>query len=75
VHRGPLKDLLASRDGITVSEGLQQAPGGVWERAYHITLRLQPEELIHTAFGLTLEDMAQGVPKKFTPAVVKVMKI
>jgi len=70
-----LKDLLASRDGITVSEGLQQAPGGVWERAYQITLRLQPEERIHTAFGLTLADVAQRVSKIFTPAVAKVMKI
>jgi len=69
-----LRDLLASHHGISVREGLQQAPGGTWERAYQITLRLQPEERIHTAFGLTLADVAQKVSKIFTPAVAKVMK-
>mmetsp|Transcript_14570 Transcript_14570/g.32102 ORF Transcript_14570/g.32102 Transcript_14570/m.32102 type:complete len:493 (-) Transcript_14570:209-1687(-) len=69
-----LRDLLASRDGVVVTEALQQTSGGLWERAYQITLRLHPEERMKTAFGLSLSHVAEAVADKFIPAVSKIMK-
>lgn len=70
-----LSELIASQDGISVQEKLQQSSSGSWERAYFVSLRLHSAERIREAFGLSLEEVAQAVTMTFMPNLSRIMKI
>jgi len=70
-----LSELISSREGISVRESLQQSASGSWERAYSVTLKLQPAERISEAFGLRLEDIAAVVTSTFIPHLSRIMKM
>ena len=70
-----LMELIASKDGIAVTETLQQAGNGTWERAYHVRLKFHSKGRIADAFGLTLEDIAAAVAGKFIPKLSTTMKM
>ena len=70
-----LSELIASRGGIAVRETLERGSSGSWERAYHVTLKLQSAERISEAFGLKLEDIAAVVSTSFIPILSKTMKM
>ncbi len=70
-----LSELIASRDGISVRESLQQSANGSWERGYVVTLKLQPAERISEAFGLRLEDIAAVVTSTFIPNLSRIMNM
>jgi len=67
-------ELIASHEGISVRESLQQATSGSWERAYYVTLKLHSSERIMEAFGLQLEDIATVVSDSFYKLLNKTMK-
>jgi len=69
-----LMELIASHEGISVRESLQQATSGSWERAYYVTLKLHSSERIMEAFGLQLEDIATVVSDSFYKLLNKTMK-
>jgi DNA-directed RNA polymerase I subunit RPA1 len=69
-----LMDLLASHEGITIRETLEASVGSNWDRCYYVTLKLHPAERIMEAFGLSLEDIASVVTKRFIPRLAFVMK-
>lgn len=70
-----LSELISSQNGISVRESLQQSDSGSWERAYHVTLKLQPAERIKEAFGIKLEDVAAVVTSVFIPTLSRIMKL
>ena len=70
-----LMELIASKDGIAVTETLQQAGNGTWERAYHVRLKFHSKGRMADAFGLTLEDIAAAVAGKFIPKLSTTMKM
>ena len=70
-----LMELIASHDGITVIESIQQGSAGTWERAYQIKLKLHSLERIREAFELTVEEIALIVSSKFLPNIIRIMKI
>lgn len=70
-----LNEFIASSQGITTKETLTRGDNGEWQRAYFVTLKLHPAERIHTAFGLTLRDIANVVAKSFVPILAYQMKL
>ena len=70
-----LMELISEKDGISVTETLQQSGGGSWERAYHVRLTFHSKERISEAFGLDLEDIASVVAEKFIPKLSYHMKL
>ena len=70
-----LSELISSSGGISVRESLQQSASGSWERAYSVTLKLQPVERISEAFGLKLEDIAAVVTSTLIPNLSRIMKM
>mmetsp|Transcript_4193 Transcript_4193/g.5837 ORF Transcript_4193/g.5837 Transcript_4193/m.5837 type:complete len:1860 (+) Transcript_4193:393-5972(+) len=67
-------ELIASQNGISVTESLQQNEGGFWERAYQITLKFHSAERIKEAFGLSLENIAAVISIDLLPSISKLMK-
>ena len=70
-----LNELIAGQQGVAVLETLSRSEGGIWERAYHVTLKFHPEERIKEAFGLSLHDIAKVVSKSFVPSLAHQMKL
>ena len=70
-----LNELIAAKEGVTTTETLMRGDSGVWQRAYIVTLKLHPAERIKTAFGLTLQDIAQVVAKTFVTGLSYQMKL
>lgn len=70
-----LSEIISSRNGISVKESLQQSASGSWERAYAVTLKLQPAERICEAFGLELEEIAAVITSTFIPTLSRIMKM
>mmetsp|Transcript_27715 Transcript_27715/g.66796 ORF Transcript_27715/g.66796 Transcript_27715/m.66796 type:complete len:1765 (-) Transcript_27715:143-5437(-) len=70
-----LNELIAGHHGVSVRETLVNGGGGMWQRAYYVVLKLHPAERIKTAFGLSLQDIAQVVSKSFVPALSYQMKL
>lgn len=69
-----LMELIANKNGISVTETLEQSPEGSWERAYYVTIKLHPAERINEAFGLKLEDIAGKMNRNFISLLTKAMK-
>mmetsp|Transcript_20478 Transcript_20478/g.41728 ORF Transcript_20478/g.41728 Transcript_20478/m.41728 type:complete len:1306 (+) Transcript_20478:393-4310(+) len=70
-----LMEVIASHDGIAVTETLQPGGNGTWERAYHVRLNFHSKERISEAFGLTLEDVAGVIASRFIPKLSTIMKM
>jgi DNA-directed RNA polymerase I subunit RPA1 len=70
-----LNELIGAHQGITVRDTLLRDAGGTWQRAYYVSLKLHKAERIKTAFGLTLDDIAQVVGSTFIPALNFQMKL
>ena len=69
-----LMELIAGHKGVAVTETLMLGDTGEWQRAYHVILKLHPEERIKAAFGLSLEDVAVSMERKFVPVLKRSMK-
>lgn len=69
-----LKELIASKGGITVRERLEQSTSGSWDRAYHVSLKLHPAERIFEAFGIEIKDIAAVITQVLIPGLAKLMK-
>jgi DNA-directed RNA polymerase I subunit RPA1 len=69
-----LNELIAAQRGITVLETLVH-DSGYWQRAYYVSLKFHKAERIKTAFGISLEDIAQVVAGKFEQEVRHQMKL
>merc|ERR1719329_1581889 len=69
-----LKELIASKGGITVRERLEQSTSGSWDRAYHVSLKFHPAERIYEAFGIEIKDIAAVITNVMISAVTRLMK-